>query len=147
MKKANSWRKWSLLAGLVLAVFTIPFPSASPAPSERVFHIDARRFAYSPAKISVNPGDRVTIELTSTDVVHGLAIDGYNLSITAEPGQTARLTFVADRLGVFRFRCSVVCGNMHPFMTGKLYVGANALLYRAAALMGVALLAAVWKLR
>lgn len=145
--KANSWRQWFLLAGLALAVFTIPFPAASGAPAERVFHIDASRFAYNPAVLSVNPGDRVTIEMAATDVVHGLAIDGYNQSLTAEPGQPARMTFVADRPGIYRFRCSVTCGNMHPFMIGKLSVGPNTLLYRSAALMSVALLAAVWRWR
>jgi heme/copper-type cytochrome/quinol oxidase subunit 2 len=86
----------------------------------------------------VNPGDRVTIELQSTDVVHGLYVDGYQVAQTVDPGQTARLTFVADRAGTFRLRCSVTCGPLHPFMIGKLVVGSNALLWRAA---GLALLA------
>jgi heme/copper-type cytochrome/quinol oxidase subunit 2 len=80
-------------------------------------------------------------------VVHGLSIDGYNLETTADPGQTARLTFVADRQGSFRFRCTVTCGNMHPFMIGKLRVGQNALLWRGALLAGLVLIAGVWGLR
>lgn len=143
--KPISWRQWLLLAGLTLAVMFIPLPAAATAPTERVIHIDASRFAYSPSILSVNPGDRVTIELAATDVVHGLSIDGYNLAVTADPGQTAHLTFVADRQGTFRFRCTVTCGNMHPFMIGKLKVGQNTLLYRAAALSVLALLAGVWR--
>jgi len=100
-----------------------------------------------PAVLAVNPGDRVTIELTATDVVHGLSIDGYNLATTADPGQTARLTFVADRQGSFRFRCTVTCGNMHPFMIGKLEVGQNLMFWRAIALSGLALVAGIWKLK
>jgi heme/copper-type cytochrome/quinol oxidase subunit 2 len=73
-------------------------------------------------------------------------IDGYNLEMTADPGQTARLTFLTDRPGAFRFRCSVTCGNMHPFMIGKLYVGQNMLLLRASAL-GILLVGlGFWKL-
>ncbi len=44
---------------------------------ERVFRIEASQFAYNPGEIRVNPGDTVTIELISTDVVHGLYVDGY----------------------------------------------------------------------
>jgi nitrous-oxide reductase len=66
--------------------------------------------------LTVTPGDRVTLELTATDGVHGLSIDGYNLETSADPGQTARLIFVADRHGLFRFHYTVTYGNMHPFM-------------------------------
>jgi hypothetical protein len=44
------------------------------------------------------------------------------------------LTFVADRPGTFRLRCSVTCGAMHPFMIGKLQVGNNNLLLRGSGL-------------
>jgi DNA-binding transcriptional LysR family regulator len=76
------------------------------------------------------PGDKVTIELVSTDVVHGLYVDGYDISVTADPGQPASLTFTADRPGTFRLRCSVTCGALHPFMVGKLQVGSNLLFWR-----------------
>lgn len=132
--------------GLALVVSFVPFP-ATATPTEHTFHIQASRFEYSPSVLTVNPGDRVTIELTAMDVVHGLSIDGYSLAVTADPGQTARLTFVADQQGSFRFRCTVTCGNMHPFMIGKLNVGQNTLLWRAFALSGLVLVAGAWKLK
>jgi heme/copper-type cytochrome/quinol oxidase subunit 2 len=125
----------------------LPIPVNATTPVERTFRIQASQFAYSPAVLSVNPGDRVTIELNATDVVHGLAIDGYNLETTSDPGRTARLTFVADQQGSFRFRCTVTCGNMHPFMIGKLQVGQNHLLWRGALLASLALVAGVWGTR
>lgn len=129
-----------------LAVW-LPIPARAGKPVERTFRIQASRFEYSPAVISANPGDRVTIELVATDVVHGLSIDGYGLETSADPGQTARLSFIADQQGSFRFHCTVTCGNMHPFMTGKLQVGQNERLWRAAALAGLALMAGVWMVR
>jgi heme/copper-type cytochrome/quinol oxidase subunit 2 len=141
----NHWWHWVIFAGLVLAVIFIPAPAGAAAPSDRTFHIEASRFEYTPAILKVNPGDRVTIELIATDVVHGLAIDGYNLQTTADPGKTARITFTADQSGTFRFHCTVTCGNMHPFMTGKLEVGQNNILWRAMALVGLALVAGVWR--
>lgn len=121
-----------LLTGLV--VVFVPLPAHFSTPVERVFRMEASQFAYSPAKLSVNPGDIVTIKLASTDVVHGLYVDGYGVSVKADPGQTTTLTFVADKSGSFRLRCNVTCGAMHPFMVGKLNVGSNDWLYRSMAL-------------
>lgn len=144
-----STKAWGWLAiGLsTLLVLALPLPATSAAPAERTIHIRAKRFEYSPSVIEVNPGDRVTIELEAGDVVHGLSIDGYNLNITADPGQPARLTFIADKAGSYRFRCSVTCGNMHPFMIGKLEVGTNSLYWRAAGLALIALAAGLWGLQ
>lgn len=127
-----------VMAGLVVAFAPLPAPAI--APQERTFEIDAHQFAYSPSELYVNPGDTVTIQLVSTDVVHGLYVDDYDISIEADPGQSATLTFVADKPGSFRFRCNVTCGAMHPFMIGKLTVGNNSWLYRS---IGLSILAAI----
>ncbi len=127
-----------IMIGLVVAF--APLPVQSLAPQERTFRIEAGQFAYSPSELKVNPGDKVTIQLVSTDVVHGLYMDDYDVSIEADPGQTRTLTFVADKPGSFRFRCNVTCGAMHPFMIGKLTVGSNHWLYRS---LGLALLSVV----
>ena len=127
-----------VMAGLVVAFAPLPAPTI--APQARTFRIDARQFAYFLSALHVNPGDTVTIQLVSTDVVHGLYVDGYDVSVEADPGQTASLTFVADKPGSFRFRCNVTCGAMHPFMIGKITVGANHWLFRS---MGLAALAVV----
>src|SRR5215510_12395947 len=62
-----------LMVGLVVAFASLPAPSVTP--QNRIFEIDARQFAYSPSELNVNPGDKVTIRLISTDVVHGLYVD------------------------------------------------------------------------
>ena len=124
------------MAGLVVAF--APFPVRPIAPQERIFRIEAGQFSYSPSELNVNPGDTITIELVSTDVVHGLYVDGYDISVAADPGQTAVLNFVADKPGSFRFRCNVTCGAMHPFMIGKLSVGQNEWFYRSIGLSIIA---------
>ena len=129
------------LTGLVVAFAPIPVQSITP--QERTFRIDARQFAYSPSELRVNAGDTVNIQLVSTDVVHGLYVDGYNISVETDPGQTATLTFVADKPGSFRFRCNVTCGAMHPFMIGKLTVGSNHWLYRSVGLAALAIVSVV----
>jgi heme/copper-type cytochrome/quinol oxidase subunit 2 len=130
---------WILLGIAALLVAFAPPPGFAPVPIERHSRVEAGDFAFSPAVLHANPGDTVTIELVSTDVVHGLYVDGYGASVTADPGQPAELTFTADRPGIFRLRCSVTCGALHPFMTGKLQVGSNFLLWRGMVLVFLAL--------
>lgn len=134
---------YSLLIGLAGAVIAFaPLPMQAVPSQARTFRMEASQFTYSPAEITANQGDTVTIELVSTDVVHGFYLDIYGVSVTADPGQTARLTFVADQPGSFRFRCNVTCGAMHPFMIGKLNVGANTSLWRAVGLTLLTVVAA-----
>ncbi|MEI7988921.1 MAG: cupredoxin domain-containing protein [Chloroflexota bacterium] len=127
------WQGFVVALVVALLIVFLPFPFLSPAPSARIFRIEASNFEFSPSEIYVNPGDRVTLELISTDVVHGLSLDNYGISLSAEPGQPAKVTFVANQPGIFRFRCSVTCGNLHPFILGKFQVGQNTLLWRAIA--------------
>lgn len=136
MTKRTVWLLLGLVA-LIVAFAPSPLTPDTSTHDTHVFRIEASQYAYNPGEIAVNPGDTVTIQLVSTDVVHGLYIDGYDLSLEADPGQTATLTFVANQTGSFRFRCNVTCGAMHPFMIGKLDVGANVTLFRA---IGLALL-------
>jgi heme/copper-type cytochrome/quinol oxidase subunit 2 len=139
--------RWVLMGLIAFAIAFVPTPMTMAAPADRSFRIEASRYQYAPESISVNPGDRVTIELAATDVVHGLYIDGYDLNVTADPGQSTKLFFVADRSGSFRFRCSVTCGALHPFMIGKLNVGSNDGLWRAIGLALLAAIAGVWVVR
>jgi len=125
-----------IMTGLVVAF--APLPVQPNAPQERTFRVEAGQFAYSPSELKVNPGDLVAIQLVSTDVVHGLYVDGYDISIEADPGQTKTLSFVADKPGSFRFRCNVTCGAMHPFMIGKLIVGSNNWFIRSIGLAALA---------
>ncbi len=130
----------SLLLMVGLAAIFVPLPVPSPAPQERTFRIEARQFAFSPSELQVNVGDTITLQLVSMDVVHGLSVDGYGISVQADPGQTQTLTFTARKPGSFRLRCSATCGAMHPFMIGKLTVGENHWLLRSLVLAGLAVL-------
>ncbi len=132
---------------LALLILFLPLPTFAPPPIERHIRVEASMFQFTPGEVTVNPGDKVTIELVSTDVVHGFSLDGYDFNITSDPGQTAVGTFVANKPGVFRFRCSAACGNLHPFMVGKLHVGPDLLLIRAILLGVVSILIGIGLLR
>jgi len=119
-----------MLLGVSLAlllVLFLPWPLDAAPPTRHEVHIDARMFAFAPARLNVQLGDEVTLILHATDVVHGLILDGYEVRLEAAPGHSAQATFVADRPGKFRYRCSITCGSLHPFMIGELVVGPNIL--------------------
>lgn len=123
----------AILAVVALAIAITSWSRPLAVPVHRRIRIEASRFAYDPAVVRVNRNDQVTLELVATDVVHGLYIEGYNFSLMADPGQTTRISFIADRSGTFRLRCLVLCGPLHPFMTGKLVVAPDTLTWWAIA--------------
>ena len=134
-RKRNTFFAFLLAAAVLIAIAPLPVHAE---PVERVIRIEAGDYAFTPSVFHANLGDRITIELVSKDVVHGLSVDGYSdLHLQADPGKTARTTFVVEHAGTFKIRCSVPCGNLHPFMTGKISIGPNLLLIRA---VGLALL-------
>ncbi len=128
-----------LLVGALLIIF-LPFPSSQRWSEERIIEVEATMFEFTPSSFKVNQGDRVTIKLISSDVVHGLHIEGYDVDISADPGQTSSISFTADQRGSYRIHCSITCGSLHPFMVGKFQVGSNPLLWRGIGLSVFAVL-------
>lgn len=119
-------RRKAIIGGItllvVIVVMVIPLPTIASAPQAHTIEMNARAFAFEPSTLIVQKGDVVTIHLESLDAQHGLFIDGYDVNIQAEPGKSAQVTFIADQAGKFKFRCSVTCGTLHPFMIGELTV-------------------------
>lgn len=114
------------------AVLLVPVDRLLAAPERvREITINANQFAFDPPIVRINRGDRVALTVRAADVVHGLYLDGYGVNVRVVPGTSQRAEFVADRAGKFRFRCSVSCGNLHPFMIGELIVAPNDLYWRA----------------
>jgi heme/copper-type cytochrome/quinol oxidase subunit 2 len=125
MNRIRNQRKVIIATATVLlaaVAMLVPLPFPLPAAQARTIDIRAREFAYQPGTVQVYRGDTVTINLESEDAVHGLMIDGYDVDIQAEPGRSAHATFVANREGTYKFRCTVSCGALHPFMIGELAV-------------------------
>jgi cytochrome c oxidase subunit 2 len=70
----------------------------------------------------VKRGERVTLEITNTDVQHGLSIPEFNINRTLAPGRVERVEFTASKVGRFDFVCSIFCGQGHRDMRGVLIV-------------------------
>jgi nitrous-oxide reductase len=86
----------------------------------------AVRSSFEPLKLEVNQGDKVTIHVTNieqtTDELHGLGINEYNINIVVDPGETKSVTFVADKPGVFPYYCTNFCSALHQEMQSYLLV-------------------------
>ena len=117
-----------LVSFVICALCIVIFPVQSFA-EERFFEIRAKKFSYSPNIIKVNKKDLVRIRLVSEDVHHGFFLDGYGVKTSAHPGQEGSLLFTANRTGRFSFRCSVTCGEFHPYMVGYMIVEPNSRFY------------------
>ena len=123
--------------------------AAPPAAMDREITILARQYGYEPHRFTVDAGETVRLRLASVDVVHGFYLEGHDVEAEVRPGarafklrdpsgeegfrQAEEVVFTAGRPGKYRYRCSITCGTLHPFMQGEMVVLPN-LPYRAGVL-------------
>lgn len=130
MKKLG--RLEQFLPFVLVAFVVLGWPAgAGSSPTSHAIDLDASQYEFSPGRIEVQQGDYLVINVHSTDVVHGFYLDGYEIEVPVLPAVTERIEFVADTAGKFRFRCSVSCGVLHPFMIGELVVLPNRPFWKA----------------
>lgn len=76
-------------------------------------------YRYLPGTVVVNQGDEVTLEIVGINgKEHPSIIEGYNVTFSVLRGQVTRVTFRADKAGVF----NIHCGAHMPSMTAQLVV-------------------------
>lgn len=92
------------------------------APRARVVKISAKRFAFTPAHLTLKKEVPVILELTSLDVLMGFNLPDFNLRADMLPGKATRVRFAPDKTGKFVFLCDVFCGSGHEQMQGTLTV-------------------------
>jgi len=100
-------------------------PSTQPATTTgqlKQFTMTAKQFAFDPAQITVNKGDKVKITITSADVAHGFALPDFGINQPIPAGQTVTVEFTAGKAGTFKYFCNVPCGPGHQEMAGTLTV-------------------------
>jgi cytochrome c oxidase subunit II len=110
----------AIAAGAV-AVGAADLPAQTTS-GERIVQVTARKFTYNPDVIELEVGVPAIIELTSLDREHGFAVPDLGLRIDVDPGKTARVRVVADKVGTFPFHCDIFCGSGHEEMAGKIVV-------------------------
>jgi len=93
-----------------------------PPTAPRIIRVIAKKWEFVPGEIHVRKDEHVVLEVTSTDVDHGIAIPDFNINRTLGPGTTERIDFTPDKVGSFSMVCSVFCGGGHRGMRGTLVV-------------------------
>lgn len=99
---------------LTPAVYQTPNTSNSTAtatpgviPVVKTFNITGSNFAFNPATIEVNKGDRVRIVFQSQGT-HDWVIDAFNARTKVlQTGQSETIEFTASQSGSFEYYCSV----------------------------------------
>ena len=76
-------------------------------------------YRFDPGTVVVNEGDRVTLEIVGINgASHAIGIEGYGVTTVLKRGELQRLTFVADKPGIFR----ILCDTHKPSMQADLVV-------------------------
>ena len=111
----------TLLVSAILSGLLI-HSRAEAVPAERVIHITAKKFAFSPDSITLKKGEPVVFEISSADREHGFNLRAFGVRTNVSPGKVSRIRFTPDKTGKFTFSCDVFCGDGHEEMTGTIVI-------------------------
>jgi cytochrome c oxidase subunit II len=92
------------------------------ASTARPFSISAGRYTFEPARLEVNVGDLVAVELRSRDIAHSFTIERYRISKRVGPGDAVTFEFRAEHAGAFPFFCDLKAEDGCKQMRGELIV-------------------------
>src|SRR5215467_12346303 len=87
-----------------------------------VIDITAKRFAFSPEKITLKKGQTVKLRLHSEDVTHGFFLRPLKLDEEIPAGQTVEVSVTRQASGTFTSICDHFCGANHGNMNMTIVV-------------------------
>lgn len=119
----------SQLNPAVEKTLNVNVPIASSPVPEKTFTIHESSYKFDVTSITVNKGDKVTINaVVDGSIAHDICVEGYldssgnTLCTTAvSGGSTSSVTFIADKTGTFAYYCNID-GHRQLGMQGQLTV-------------------------
>lgn len=121
----QSMKSFGLNATIWLSLVFLLSTDCRPQGATRTVQVRARRFAFSPAEITVRKGETVKLILTSDDVTHGLMIPDLNIKQPISKGHLTEVTFTPTKAGDFKGKCDHFCGTGHASMMFTVHVTDN----------------------
>ena len=109
----GKWFVLWLLFGMVAMAASF-HAKAKEAP--RVVAISAKRFEFSPNRITLKKGEPVTLRLITEDVKHGFFSKALQIDADLVPGETTEVTITPPTAGTFTTICDNFCGSGHGNM-------------------------------
>lgn len=74
---------------------------------------EVETYRFTPGTVVVNQGDEVILEIVGINgAEHPTTIEGYNLDFVVKRGEITRVSFTADRAGIFTIRCNTHLPSM-----------------------------------
>ncbi len=111
------------LGVIVARVIAQPDPQPINAqPGAQVIKVTAKKFTYTPNRITLKKGVPVVLELRTEDILMGFNVPGLGTRADIVPGEVTRVRIVPDKVGSFPFHCDIFCGSGHEEMTGTIIV-------------------------
>jgi cytochrome c oxidase subunit 2 len=89
---------------------------------ERIINIQAKRFSFTPNRITLTQGVAVVLEITALDFAHGFNIPDMDIRTDLIPGKAVRVPLKPEKAGTFSFLCDNFCGVGHEQMEGTISV-------------------------
>ena len=105
------------LVGWPLIAQNNPAPSRAEtdAPA-RAITIQAKKYEFIPAEITLKKDQTVKLELTSDDVEHSLEVPGLGINGVMKKGVVTEVEVTPTKTGDFKGKCGKFCGLGHRKM-------------------------------
>jgi cytochrome c oxidase subunit 2 len=121
MQKKSFWVIVVVIAIITVGVFLVlnfgnKIATASTKLGVKEFNVSAFKYGFNPNIITVKQGNKVKINITNADILHGINVPDLRVS-----GNDV-IEFTADKKGEFTWYCNNYCGTGHGSMQGKLIV-------------------------
>ena len=104
------------------ALAALPGTNTAHAGDLPVVEITAKRFAFSPNRITLKKGENVKLRIHSEDVTHGFFLRPLKLDEEIPAGQTIEVTVRPETAGTFMTICDHFCGANHGNMNMTIVV-------------------------
>ena len=95
---------------------------ANAAAEPRVIEIKAKKFAFSPAEVTLKKGEPVILRLSTEDRTHGFLLKPLKIDTDIPPGKATDIAVTPTASGQYLVICDHYCGTGHGNMHMKVTV-------------------------